>query len=232
MALTIYQALQQGVAAHREGRLQDAEQFYRAILQVQPNHPDANHNLAVLAVTVGKPLEAIPMFKLAVETNANVEQFWLSYIDVLIKAERFDEAARVLVESGSSGVSSDKLDALNKRLKGAATNDTTKPARGQTLSEKRKKLAEKKKSKKRDAQGDSLTSAPSRGQIKRLEEHFQGGRLVEAEALATSLTQQFPKHHFGWKALGAVYMQMGRLEESLAPMQLAVKLSRAIRSPQ
>ena len=60
MELTLDQALQQAVAAHREGKLQDAELLYRAILQSQPNHPDANHNLGVLAVAVGKPLEAIP----------------------------------------------------------------------------------------------------------------------------------------------------------------------------
>ena len=45
MELTIEQALQQGVAAHREGKLQDAERLYRVILQSQPTHPDANHNL-------------------------------------------------------------------------------------------------------------------------------------------------------------------------------------------
>ena len=73
-------------------RLQDAERLYRAILQAQANHPDANHNLGVLAVGVGKPLEAIPLFKLAVETNPQIEQFWLSYIDVLIMLERLDEA--------------------------------------------------------------------------------------------------------------------------------------------
>ena len=56
MELTVDQALQQGVAAHREGKLQEAERLYRAILQVQPNHPDANHNLGGLAVAVGKPL--------------------------------------------------------------------------------------------------------------------------------------------------------------------------------
>ena len=61
MELTIDQALQQAIAAHKEGKLQDAERLYRAILQVQPNHPDANHNLGVLAVAVGKPLEAAPV---------------------------------------------------------------------------------------------------------------------------------------------------------------------------
>ena len=33
MELSVEQALQQGVAAHRAGKLQDAERFYRAILQ-------------------------------------------------------------------------------------------------------------------------------------------------------------------------------------------------------
>jgi hypothetical protein len=37
MELTVDQALQQGVAAHKEGKLQDAERLYRAILQAQPN---------------------------------------------------------------------------------------------------------------------------------------------------------------------------------------------------
>ena len=41
MELTIEQALQQGVTAHKEGNLQDAERLYRAVLKSQPTHPDA-----------------------------------------------------------------------------------------------------------------------------------------------------------------------------------------------
>ena len=96
MDLTIDQALQRGITAHKEGKLQDAERLYRAILQAQPKHPDANHNLGVLAVAVGKPLEAIPLFKLALETNPQIEQFWLSYLEALIKVECFDDAKRLL----------------------------------------------------------------------------------------------------------------------------------------
>ena len=44
MELTIEQALQRAVEDHKAGKLQDAEALYRAILQTQPNHPDANHN--------------------------------------------------------------------------------------------------------------------------------------------------------------------------------------------
>ena len=225
MELTVDQALQQGIAAHKEGKLQDAERLYRAILQAQPNNPDASHNLGVLAVSVGKPLEAIPFFKQAVEANPQIEQFWLSYIDVLIKMEQFDEAKCVLFEGEKYGVSSEKLDALNQRLKGSMPDDAGKTAKGRTPSEKRKKFAEKGKIKNRKVQGPSSSTEPSQDQINHLLERYQAGRLEEAEALATSLTQQFPKHPFGWKALGVVFQQTGRLAESLAPMQSAVKLS-------
>ena len=190
MELTLDQALQQGIAAHREGKLQDAERLYRAILQVQPNHPDANHNLGVLAVAVGKPLDAIPLFKLAVETNPQIEQFWLSYIDALIKVDRLDEAKHVLAEGERSGVSLNKLDAIKQRLKGGSSG-----------------------------------VEPPQDQLNYLLKHYQAGKLEEAEELAKLLTQQFPKHPFGWKVLGAVLRQTSRLSESLAPMQSAVKLS-------
>ena len=87
MELTIEQALQQGVAAHKEGKLQDAARLYRAILQSQPKHPDANHNLGVIAISVNKADTALPLFKTALEANPKIEQFWLSYIDALIKSK-------------------------------------------------------------------------------------------------------------------------------------------------
>ena len=157
MELTVDQALQEGVAAHREGKFQDAERLYRAILQARPNHPDANHNLGVLAVAIGKPLEAIPLFKLALEANPRIDQFWFSYIDALIKLERIDEAKRVVAEGEKSGVSSNKLDVIEQRLKRCSSGAT-----------------------------------PSQDQLNHLLEHYQAGRLEEAEVLATSLTQQFP----------------------------------------
>jgi predicted TPR repeat methyltransferase len=213
MELTVDQALQQGVAAHREGKLQEAERLYRAILQVQPKHPDANHNLGGLAVAVGKPLDAIPLLKLALEVNPKIEQYWLSYIDVLIKLERFDEAVRALVEGEKFGVSSDKLDAFKQRLQESVPSRRNNTVKNQPPSEVKK------------TKGYSSSAAPSQDQITRLLEHYQVGRLEQAEALATSFTQQFPKHAFGWKVLGAVFQQSGRLNESLAPMQSAVKLS-------
>ena len=84
MELTIEPALQQGVAAHKAGKLEEAERLYRAILQSQPAHPDANHNLGVIAVSVNKTESALPLFETALEANLKIEQFWLSFIDALI----------------------------------------------------------------------------------------------------------------------------------------------------
>ena len=225
MDLTLDQALQQGVAAQKAGKLQDAERLYRAILQAQPKHPDANHNLGVLAIAVGKPLEALPLFKLALEANPEVEQFWLSYLDALIRLERFDEARRVLIEGERGGVSLEKLAPLNQQLRPSPPEDSKNARKGLSVSEKRKKLAGKRKRKKRKVLGGSSSAGPPKDQLNYLLEHYQANRLDEAEALATSITRQFPKHPFGWKVLGAVFKRLGRVNESLAPKQKAVELS-------
>jgi tetratricopeptide (TPR) repeat protein/2-polyprenyl-3-methyl-5-hydroxy-6-metoxy-1,4-benzoquinol methylase len=117
MELTLDQALKQAVAAHKEGKLQDAERLYRAILQSQPNHPDANHNLGVLAVAVGKPLEAVPFFKQALDANPQIEQFWLSYIDTLFKVNRNKEAREIGSQSKRAGLSSHALEAIEQKIK-------------------------------------------------------------------------------------------------------------------
>ena len=109
MELTIEQALQQGIAAHKEGKLQEAERLYRAILQAQPAHPDANHNLGVIAVSVNKADMALPLFKTALEANQKVEQFWLSYIDALIKTEKVDDARQALADAQQAGVTAAKF---------------------------------------------------------------------------------------------------------------------------
>ena len=67
MELTVDQALQQGVVAHRDGKLQEAENYYRAILNSQPQQPDANYNLGVLVFDIGDVEQALLHFKIAAE---------------------------------------------------------------------------------------------------------------------------------------------------------------------
>jgi tetratricopeptide (TPR) repeat protein len=116
MELTLNQALHLGVAAHKEGNHQEAERLYRAILQSQPTHPDANHNLGVLVVSLNKSEAALPLFKTALETNPNVEQFWVSYIDALIKENQFENAQAVLTQGTTRCLTEEKVDVLRQQL--------------------------------------------------------------------------------------------------------------------
>ncbi|MGO9184915.1 tetratricopeptide repeat protein [Mycobacterium sp.] len=59
---TISEALAIAVQHHQAGRLQAAEQIYRQILAVEPNHADAWDLLGVIAHQVGKRTEK-PGFK-------------------------------------------------------------------------------------------------------------------------------------------------------------------------
>ena len=66
---------------------------------------------------------------------------------------------------------------------------------------------------------------PSKSEINNLLSHYRNRRYGDAEKLAVSITQEFPKHQFGWKALAAVLKQTGRVRESLVPSQKAAGLS-------
>jgi len=195
MKLTIEQALQQGIAAHKEGKLQDAERLYRAILQSQPLHPDANHNLGVLAVSVNKADAALPLFKTALVVNPKIEKFWLSYIEALIREKRFENAKQVIEQAKKQGVTGDKLNVLQAQLDLINKQET----------------------------GDS--SSPSQEQLSKVREYYQNGQLDDAKKLALSITQKFPQHPFGWKVLGAVLNATGKKSEAVDAFQKAVGLS-------
>ncbi|SVA19947.1 uncharacterized protein METZ01_LOCUS72801, partial [marine metagenome] len=68
---------------------------------------------------------------------------------------------------------------------------------------------------------------PSHAELNSLLEHYQNGRYDDAEKLALSITQQFPEYQFGWKILGIILGQTGRITEALVAIQKAVALTPA-----
>ncbi len=116
MEVTVNQALQKGIEAHKVGKVQEADRYYTAILKINPNHPDANHNMGVLAVGIGKVNEALLFFKTAIKVKPSNAQFWLSYIDALIKLDRISDATAVLNQAKSYGAKGASLDQIEIRL--------------------------------------------------------------------------------------------------------------------
>lgn len=170
VSLTLDQALQQGITHHQAGQLQDAERLYRVILQAQLDHPDANHNLGVLAVQVNQPAAGLPHFKAALEANPNQGQYWLSYIEALIQTGQKDAARQVLELGRQRGLLGEALESLEIRLEGGAQA------------------------------ADQLSADPKRPsnqEINTVVSMFNEGQYTEAAILAQMMTECFPLHGFG-----------------------------------
>jgi len=230
MELKVEQALQQAIEAHKAGKLQDAEALYRAILQAQAKHPDANHNLGVLAVSLNKSELALPLFETALEANPNQGQFWLSYVDALIKEKQLDNARSVLEQGKKRGLAGERVDALEAQLASIEVVDKFESIikTNSSFTQQRKKVSAKKEKKKNltlNQTNSNQARSPSQVQLDVLLEHYQKGQFDLAENLAKTITQKYPDHQFGWKVIGAVFKQTGRLQESLIANQRAVAIS-------
>jgi tetratricopeptide (TPR) repeat protein len=231
MELTIEQALQRAVEDHKAGKLQDAEALYRAILQTQPKHPDANHNLGIMAVSLNKAEAALPLFKIALEANPNQGQFWLSYVDALIKQKQFDNARNVLELGKKLGLTGEKVDLLGEQLTAIFLTQNSKSSSKNTtltFNEQRKKISTKKE-KKKDSPRNLIklnqTRSPSQIELNTLLEYYQKGQHDLAQTLATTLTQQYPNHPFGWKVMGALFKKTGKLQDSVIANQKVLEIS-------
>ncbi len=85
-------ALQQAVAFHQQGRLDDAQSLYVAILDVQPGHFDARHLLGVLRLQQGRSDEAFALISKALATNPNSPEALANAGMALQALGRHDEA--------------------------------------------------------------------------------------------------------------------------------------------
>ena len=112
----VSEALMKGIEAHKSGDIQLADRFYTAILKIQPDHPDANHNMGLLAIAVGQLDKAVILFKKALKANRSIEQFWISLLDAQIKLGQLNEAKKTLSEAIDSGVEMSKLKQLSQRI--------------------------------------------------------------------------------------------------------------------
>jgi predicted O-linked N-acetylglucosamine transferase (SPINDLY family) len=88
--------LLQALAAHRAGRLADAEPLYRAALVAQPDDADALHLLGVLVDQRGAADEAVALIGRAVALRPAAPMFRLNLANAQAKAGRRDLAVQSL----------------------------------------------------------------------------------------------------------------------------------------
>ena len=196
MELTLDQALQKGVEAHRAGQVQEADRLYTAVLQAQPKHPDANHNMGVLAVGIGKVQDALPFFKTALQANSNANQFWLSYIDALIRLEQLAAAKTVFDQAKENGVKGDTLDKLEQLLHG-------KRQTGSIVSN---------------------SQDPPQDRLQPLVNLYTQGKLKQALVEMSKLLKQFPKSVVLYNICGAANAGLGFLDDAVESYKKALSI--------
>ncbi|HCI53427.1 MAG TPA: hypothetical protein DE312_08970 [Gallionella sp.] len=196
MQPTSEQMLQRAVAYQQAGEYQDAERYYLTILQADPHHPEANHNAGVMAVQMKQPALGLSYLLTALEADPGRAQYWISYIDALLQSGNRDEAQQVLSIAMQQGLQGDEVDALAQQLAGVPSDN-----------------------------GGATSAHPSRAQIDHLVMLFGQHRYAEAAGLARQMTERYPAHEFGWKALGAALKQLGHTEDALAAMLRSVEIS-------
>ena len=114
--MTINQALNEAVGLYKTGNIEVAKRLFSRIIQIEPNQPDANHNMGRLLFESGNLKEALPYFKTALEANFGVTQYWFSYIDVLFRLQRFSEASELFSLAKDKGCEGLEFDDLGEKI--------------------------------------------------------------------------------------------------------------------
>lgn len=84
--------LDRAIADHGAGRLAEAEAGYRELLQIDPRHPYANNNLAVLLRGQSRFEEAITFYRNAIAASPDEAAFRSNLVGVLSGLGRYAEA--------------------------------------------------------------------------------------------------------------------------------------------
>jgi tetratricopeptide (TPR) repeat protein len=112
--------VEQAVAHHKAGRASTAEALYRRALSLQPDHPEANHNLGIILMMQGELAAALGLFKLALQGDPTRDLYWLSYARAQLVAGDGAAAAGTLADARSRGLAGAAFEALEAQARAVA----------------------------------------------------------------------------------------------------------------
>jgi Flp pilus assembly protein TadD len=201
---TLARALERAVKHHQAGELQQAEQLYREILQVDPNHIDALHLLGLIAHQFGRSDVAIDLISQAIRLKPDFAEAHNNLAIALKELGRLDQA----VASYQQAV------ALKPDYVEAHSNLAVALVEQGRL-------------------GEAVASAQRAVRLKPdfPEAHNNLGMALKAQGSAERAVASFqqavrlkPDYAEAHNNLGVVLADLGRLEEAVAGFQQAVRL--------
>ena len=115
MEKKLEEVLQEAIDIHGKGEIKKAETLYKFILEIEPNHPHANHNLGIITLSLKKPEEALIFFHKALKSKPEIKQFWLSYIKTLLKEKKYSKAKKIIADADKQGIYITEFKEIDKK---------------------------------------------------------------------------------------------------------------------
>ena len=109
--------LEHAISAHEAGDLVTAGEKYLELLNLEPNHPDANHNFGLIALKMDEQAMAVQFFKNAIEANPNIKEYWVSCINTLIELKDVQNAQIALDKAKEVGHIDEVFEKLASNLR-------------------------------------------------------------------------------------------------------------------
>ena len=110
-------ALQAAITAHEQQDFANAINKYQTVLNGDPNHAEANHRFGILSIQLGEIENSLIFLQTAINVNPNIHEYWVPFIDALIRLDRFSDAEIVLDQAGAIGHDQDIFNKLYHNLK-------------------------------------------------------------------------------------------------------------------
>jgi tetratricopeptide (TPR) repeat protein len=186
--------LDDAIAAHQARNFFSASEKYLKILEQDASHADTNHNFGLLKVELGLKEEALIFLQTAINTNPNVLQYWISFINALTTVERFDDAGSVLEQAHLFGHKDKTLNHLRHNLD----------------------LAQRKYT--------SDLDEPSDEQLQNLVNLYTQGQYQEVLNKGSKLLEQFPNSINLYNIIGATNKSLDKLSEAIEAYNKALSI--------
>lgn len=112
--------LDKAIEAQESSDFKTAFKLYKEILTEDQTQPDANHNFGALLAQLGLLDNALIFVQNAINSNPYVYEYWVSLIDLLIRLNRYDDAASAMEQARSLGHDQGVFKNLSRAIKNKA----------------------------------------------------------------------------------------------------------------
>ena len=202
--ISLQHKIKSAVKAYEAGNIKVAKRLLKKIIQIEPANSEANHIMGLTLIKDNKAEASLNFFKVALESNFGVAQYWFSYIDALFVSGKLQESLDLLKVAKSKGCRGKSFDDLEKKI--------TSPKAGLQLKVQRlSKLIE-------SQPGSGLAYL---GLAEAFREQGKFDEALNAYTTALKLTPNSVDAHLN---VGIILMDQGKLEEAIVSFKNAISI--------